>query len=272
MAEAFSAWRKAMESSHGKWALITGASSGFGAEYAKLLAQWKANLVLVARRTEPMNELAETLRHEHGVQIVVIGLDLSRAGAAAQLKADLDSRGIAIDVLVNNAGYGMSGSFLDQPMEKIADMMQLNMMTLTELTHAFGRDMAKRGGGRILLMASLLAYQAVPGYAAYAASKAYVLLLGEALHEELAPRGVTVTTLCPGISATSFSEVAGQKLSPIIKMLMMEPKPVVKAGIRAMWARKAGVVPGILNKATVFLDRLMPRSMQRIVLGKIMAG
>lgn len=261
-----------MASADGKWALITGASSGFGVEFAKLLALSKTNLVLVARRIEPMNELAETLRRERGVQVVVIGLDLARAGAAAQLKADLDSRGIGINVLVNNAGYGMSGSFLDQPMEKIASMMQLNVMTLTELTHAFGRDMAKRGGGHILLMGSLLAFQAVPGYAAYAASKAYVLLLGEAMHQELAPRGVTVTTLCPGISATSFSEVAGQKLSPIIKMLMMEPRPVVKAGIRAMWSRKAGVVPGILNKATVFLDRLMPRSMQRRILGKIMAG
>ena len=261
-----------MASSDGKWALITGASSGFGVEYAKLLAQWKANLVLVARRTEPMNDLAETLRREHGVQVVVIGLDLARPGATAQLKADLDSRGIAIDVLVNNAGYGMSGSFLDQPMEKIADMMRLNMMTLTELTHAFGRDMAKRGAGHILLMASLLAYQAVPGYAAYAATKAYVLLLGEALHQELAPHGVTVTTLCPGFSATSFGEVAGQKLSPIMKMLMMEPRPVVIAGVLEMWAQKASVVPGWLNKATVFLDRLMPLSMQRAVLGKIVAG
>lgn len=166
----------------------------------------------------------------------------------------------------------MHGSFLDQQLQKITDMMQVNMTTVTELTHAFARDMVKRGGGHILLLASLLGYQAVPGDAAYAATKAYVLLFGEALHRELEPHGVTVTALCPGLSATSFGEVAGQKLSPLLKMMIMEPHAVAKVGVLAMLGRRATVVPGFLNKATVFLDRLMPRSMQRTVLGKIMAG
>jgi short-subunit dehydrogenase len=261
-----------MEDLHNRWALVTGASSGFGVQFARLLAERKANLVLVARRTEPMERLAEELRQSHFVQVVVEGMNLSRAGVGAELKARLDARGIPIDILVNNAGYGMYGAFLDQPLDKIADMLQLNMITLTELTYVFARDMVKRRGGHILLTASLLGYQAVPGYAAYAASKGYVLLFGEALHQELRPYGVTVTALCPGISATSFGEVAGQKLSPLLRMMLMKPYPVAKAGVLAMLERRATVVPGFLNKATVFLDRLMPRPLQRLILGKVVAG
>ena len=147
-----------MENLQSKWALVTGASSGFGVEFARLLAERNANLVLVARRTKPMDELAEELRRKHSVQVVVIGMDLSRVGVGAELKSDLDGRGIAIDVLINNAGFGMHGSFLDQPLQKVSDMMQVNMMTVTELTHIFARDMVKRGGGHILLLASLLGY------------------------------------------------------------------------------------------------------------------
>ena len=132
-------------------------------------------------------------------------------------------------------------------------MLQLNMITVTELTHIFARDMVKRRSGHILLIASLLGFQAVPGFAAYAATKAYVLLFGEALHHELEPHGVAVTALCPGISATSFVEVAGQRLSPLLKMMLMKPYPVAKAGVLAMLERKATVVPGFLNKATVSL-------------------
>jgi short-subunit dehydrogenase len=261
-----------MEVLDNRWALVTGASSGFGVQFAKLLAERKANLVLVARRTEPMEKLAEELRLRHSVQVVVEGMDLSRAGVGAELKARVDTRGISVEILVNNAGYGLYGAFVDQPLEKITNMLQLNMITLTELTYIFARDMVKRRSGHILLTASLLGYQAVPGYAAYAATKAYVLLFGEALHQELQPHGVAVTALCPGISETSFGEVAGQKLSPLLKMMLMKPQPVAKAGVLAMLGRRATVVPGFFNKATVFLDRLMPRPMQRMILGKVVAG
>ena len=261
-----------MENFSDKWGLVTGASSGFGVEFANLLAERKANLVLVARRVEPMAKLRAELQRTHPVQVLVEGMDLSRTGAGAELKSRLDARGIPIDILVNNAGYGMYGPFLEQPLEKITEMLRLNMVAVTELTHIFARDMVRRGSGHILLTASLLGYQAVPGYAAYAATKAYVLLFGEALHQELQPQGVIVTALCPGISATSFGEIAGQKLSPLLKLMMMEPQPVAAAGLLAMTRRRATVVPGFLNKATVFLDRLMPRPMQRIVLGKVVSG
>jgi len=261
-----------MEDLENRWALVTGASSGFGVQFANLLAERKANLVLVARRTEPMEKLAEELRQRHFVKVVVEGMNLARTGVGVELKSRLDARGIAIEILVNNAGYGLYGAFLDQPLEKTVDMLQLNMITVTELTYVFARDMVKRRGGHILLTASLLGYQAVPGYAAYAATKAYVLLFGEALHQELQPHGVAVTALCPGMSATSFGEVAGQRLSPLLRMMIMKPHPVAKAGVLAMLERRATVVPGFFNKAVVFLDRLMPRPMQRMILGKVIAG
>ncbi|HZN45580.1 MAG TPA: SDR family NAD(P)-dependent oxidoreductase [Nitrospiraceae bacterium] len=261
-----------MEDLENRWALVTGASSGFGVQFANLLAERKANLVLVARRTEPMEKLAEELRQRHFVKVVVEGMNLARTGVGVELKSRLDARGIAIEILVNNAGYGLYGAFLDQPLEKTVDMLQLNMITVTELTYVFARDMVKRRGGHILLTASLLGYQAVPGYAAYAATKAYVLLFGEALHQELQPHGIAVTALCPGMSATSFGEVAGQRLSPLLRMMIMKPHPVAKAGVLAMLERRATVVPGFFNKAVVFLDRLMPRPMQRMILGKVIAG
>jgi uncharacterized protein len=261
-----------MRTLQGKWALVTGASSGLGVEFAKLLAERHANLVLVARRTEPMNGLADELTCKHSVRIVVIGMDLSGFGAAAKLKSDLDARGIAIESLVNNAGYGMYGDFIDQKLEAVSAMMQVNMLALTELTHIFARDMVKRREGQILLLASLLGYQAVPGYAAYAASKAYVLLLGEALHQELAPHGVSVTTLTPGIAATSFGEIAGQRMSPLLRVMLMKPHSVARVGLAAMMRGRTTVTPGFLNKAAAFFDRLMPRPMQRTIFGRIMAG
>jgi uncharacterized protein len=261
-----------MENLHGKWALVTGASSGLGVEFAKLFAERNANLVLVARRTEHMEQLAEALRKEQSVQALVIGMDLSQPRAAAELKAQLDARGIGIEVLVNNAGFGLYGEFLDQSVEKITEMMRLNIMTLTELTHLFGREMANRGHGRILLVASVLGYQAVPGYAAYAASKGYVLLLGEALHQELAARGVSVTTISPGKTATAFGAIAGEKSSLLLKALTMKPQAVAKTGVLSVMRDKASVVPGFMNKVNVFMDRLMPRSMQRMVFGRVMAG
>jgi short-subunit dehydrogenase len=136
--------RKHMGDFRSKWALVTGASSGFGVQFANLLAERKANLVLVARRVERMEKLRAELQRAHPVQVLVEGMDLSRTGAAAEIKSRLDARGIPIDILVNNAGYGIYGPFLQQPLEKITEMLRLNMVAVTELTHTFGRDMARR--------------------------------------------------------------------------------------------------------------------------------
>lgn len=261
--------KEPMNSFAGKWALITGASSGLGLEFAHLLASQKVNLVLAARRQEPMETLASELRRKYGVHVLVEAIDLASPGAASRLKGSLDARSVTIDILLNNAGYGLHGDFLETPIERTANMIQLNITTLTELTYLFGRDMAKRRSGHVLLVASLMAFQAVPSYAAYAATKAYVLALGEAMHDELRADGVVVTTLCPGHTATGFDEAAGATTSALLRLLTMMPRPVAASGIRALLQRKAMVIPGLSNKMAAFSNRLTPRSMQRATLKRI---
>src|SRR5215813_5373949 len=261
-----------MNEMNGKWALVTGASSGFGIEFATLLAERNANLILTARRTEPMEKLAEQLRQRHRVNVVVEGIDLSVPGAGAELKTRLDKQGIAVDVLVNNAGFGLFGDFISQPIQEVLAMLRLNILTITELTHLFAADMVKRRTGHILLVASLLGYEAVPGYAAYAASKGYVLLFGEALHAELKPHGVNVTILSPGPASTSFGHVADQKSSAMAGILMMEPRPVARTGILAMLRHRSSVIAGVLNKLIVFSFRFTPRAVHARIMQRAVRG
>jgi hypothetical protein len=256
----------------GKWALVTGASSGFGVHFAMLLAGQGANLILVARRAEPMEQLAERLRTEYKVRVVVEVIDLSTPDAAAALKTRTDAQGLVVDLLVNNAGYGVYGEFVGQPLARTMNMLQLNIVTLTELTHVYARDMAQRGSGHILLVASLLGFQAVPGYAAYAASKAYVLHFGEALHAELGPSGVSVTVLAPGAATTAFGDVAGQTDKGTLQKLKMSPRTVAEIGVGAMLSRRSTVVAGFRNRLIVFLNRFMPRALQREIFRRVMAG
>lgn len=250
---------------NGKWSLITGASSGFGVDFANILAERGSNLVLVARRTEPMQTLAHELMAKHNIRVEVIGMDLSRPGIGQELKTRLDTMGINVHTLINNAGYGLFGEFTEQPLARTLDMLQLNMLSLTELTHAFAGDMVKQGGGQILLVASIGGYQSTPTYAAYSASKAYVLLFGEALHEELKKQGVTVTVLSPGITATNFLAVSGQKPTLYQRLVMMKSRPVAEIGLNALARGRASIVPGWLNSLTAWSNRLMPRFLQRIV-------
>src|SRR6059036_2922654 len=261
---------EAVNSVAGKWALITGASSGLGLEFADLLAARKVNLVLAARRQEPMEKLAFDLRRKYGADVLVEAIDLASPGAASRLKSSLDARSVTIDVLLNNAGYGLQGDFLETPIERTMNMIQLNITTLTELTYLFGRGMATRRSGYILLVASVLAFQAVPSYAAYAATKAYVLALGEGLHDELGPHGVVVTTLSPGHTATGFDAAAGATPSSFLRLITMKPRPVAASGIRALLQGKAMVVAGLSNKMAAFSNRLTPRSMQRVTMHRIM--
>ena len=251
-----------MDTLKNKWALVTGASSGFGVEFAHVLAERGANLILAARRTEPMDQLAQQLRTQYKVNVMIEGIDLGHYGAGINLKKRLDERGIAVDILINNAGFGLFGKFLEQPLSKTLEMLQLNMLNLTELTHIFATDMVQRGAGHILLVSSIGAYQATPTYAAYSASKAYVLLFGEALNTELAPHNVKVSVLSPGVTATNFFAVSGQKATFYQRLMMMQARPVAKIGIRAMLAGKPSVVPGFLNKLTIFSNRFTPRSIQ----------
>ena len=252
------------------WVLITGASSGFGAEFARQYAAQGHPLVLAARRLDRLETLAEELRQQHAIDVLVEQVDLSDVAAVIELHQRLRARGIAIDILINNAGHGLQGTFVDATLDAALAMLQLDVVSLTAVTHVFAQDMRTRGRGKILLVASLLAYQGVQNFAVYAAAKAYVLRLGEALHRELKRDGVTVTVLSPGMSDTGFATAAKQKLTPALKLVMMQAPPVVRAGIRALQAGRISVVPGWANKAIVMFVWATPRWLHQAVFSRIM--
>ena len=252
------------------WVLITGASSGFGEKFARQYAEQGHPLVLVARRLGRLQSLAEELRQQLRIDVIVEQVDLSDVAAVIQLHERLRDRGIVIDILINNAGHGLQGPFLDAKLDAALAMVQLDVASLTAVTHIFAQDMRTRGRGKILLVASLLAYQGVQNFAVYSAAKSYVLRLGEALHRELKQDGVTVTTLCPGMSDTGFATAAQQKITPPLKLLMMQPAPVVGAGIRALQAGRISVVPSWANKVSVILMWATPRWLHQAIFSRIM--
>ena len=261
-----------MTKTNNSWVLITGASSGFGEEFARQYAGQGHSLVLVARRLDRLQALAETLRRQYRIDVVAEEVDLSDIAAVTQLHRRLHERGIAVDILINNAGHGLQGPFVDSHLDAALAMVQLDVASLTAVTHVFAQDMRARGRGKILLVASLLAYQGVQNFAVYAAAKAYVLRLGEALHRELKRDGVTVTTLCPGVSDTGFASAAQMKLTPALNQLMMQPAPVVRSGIRALHAGRISVVPGWANKALVIVTWATPRWLHQAFLSRAMNG
>ncbi|KQW54373.1 SDR family NAD(P)-dependent oxidoreductase [Variovorax sp. Root411] len=261
-----------MATNDDSWVLITGASSGFGEEFARQYAAKGHPLVLVARRLDRLQALAESLHRKYGVKVVVEQVNLSDVAAVTGLHARLRDRAIAVDILINNAGHGLQGPFLDTPMDGALDMVQLDIASLTAMTRLFGQDMRGRGRGKILLVASLLAYYGVENMAVYGAAKAYVLRLGDALHREFKRDGVTVTSLCPGMSDTGFAQAAKQKITFALKLLMMKPEPVVRAGIRALHAGRMSVVPGFNNKAAAAMVWATPRWLHQAIFARIMNG
>lgn len=240
-------------------ALITGASSGLGADFARQLAAEGCHLVLVARRLERLQNLQREIQEQFPVQVTVWSQDLARLRAADMLYDALVEKGLKADILINNAGFGMVGDFLDLDEDREEEMLALNMLTLTRLTKLFGRDMAGRGGGHILLVASIAAFQPAPAMASYAASKAYVQSFGEAVAYELRPYGVGVTVLAPGGVLTEFSEAAGQQLNTWHERVMMQSPEVVAAALNGLERGLPLVVPGLVNQAGVFANRLLPR-------------
>lgn len=246
-------------------ALITGASRGLGADFARLLAARGCNLVLTARAGGELKKLADDLSKRYGVSVAPLSMDLSDAAAAELLEVALRQREINIDILINNAGFGLFGEFLETDLERIEDMLRVNMLALTSLIWRLGSRMAERGRGWILNVSSIGAYQPTPLYAAYSASKSYVLLLSEGLRRELKPKGVIVTALSPGVTKTRFLNVSGQSPSLYQRLVMMESDPVARAGLRALARGRASVVPGLVNKLTVFTMRLLPRRWQAAI-------
>ena len=241
-----------------RWALITGASGGLGEELARQLARRGMKVALTARSADRLEAVAASIGRESGMETRTHAADLSQPGAADALDRWLLKAGIEPDVLVNNAGMGMHGPFVEQNLDQLRAMIQLDVVALTELTHVHARRMATRGRGRILLVGSMAAYQPVPLLSAYAAGKAYVLAFGEALHVELAP-AVTVTVLSPGLMDTGFNEASGYATPASLKRMEMLPADVARTGLDALFAGRSGVIAGRLNRVMALASRVLPR-------------
>jgi uncharacterized protein len=242
----------------GRRALVTGASSGLGAVFARELARCGCNLTLVARRGARLEALAAELRAEAGVEVQCAALDLAPPRACDELLATIVG---PVDVLVNNAGMGLYGRLLDTPWERLAQMIALDVVVPAQLTRLVAASMTARGHGYILQVASVAAYQPTPLYAAYAGAKSFVLSFSEALAYELRGSGVSCTTLCPGITQTEFFDAAAQPPTLYQRLMMMDARDVACLGLRAMLARRRVVVPGWLNKLGVWFSRFSPRTL-----------
>jgi short-subunit dehydrogenase len=240
-------------------ALVTGASSGIGADLARELARDGHDLILSARRIGPMQALADELKAV-GASSTVIAADLGKKGAAAALVQDIEARGLSVDVLINAAGLGANGRFDASDPLRVSEMLQVNVMTLTELTRMLLPPMLSRRSGKIMLVASTAGFQPGPQMAVYCASKAYVLSFGEAIAYELRNSGVTVTTLCPGATETEFAHVADAGSSALFKGLLpvMSPSEVAQIGYQGLKAGRGVVITGLVNKLMVTSSRLSP--------------
>jgi uncharacterized protein len=243
--------------------LITGASAGIGLELAHLFAANKSRLILVARRQEKLTALAEELHQSHGIEVTVLPHDLSDPAAPQAIFDDLTGRGLVVDVLVNNAGFGAVGSVAHLPLERQLKMIQVNVVALTHLARLFLPGMTERRRGGILNVGSTAGFQPGPNMAVYYATKAYVVSFSEALAEELVDTEVHVTCLAPGPTATEFGAVSGMNESLVFKLGAMNARAVAQAGYEGFRQGKALVVPGPMNKLGVFSVRLAPRSLVR---------
>jgi uncharacterized protein len=244
--------------------LITGASAGLGVEFARQGAARGEPLALVARRRDRMEKLAAEL----GGDVHVFAADLAKEGAAASLIAELGAEGLGVGTLINNAGFGLGGKFAERPLDRLSEMIELNVRALTELCHLVLPAMRARGAGAILNVASTAAFQPGPNMAVYYATKAYVLSFTEALHHELKDSGIRVSALCPGPTHSEFSDVADSH-SPTLERMKTPAAPVVAAGLDGLDRNKAVVVPGMKNKIGAQMNRFLTRATMRRIIGRI---
>jgi len=248
-------------------ALITGASSGIGLDLARLFAKDGHDVVLVARSEGKLREIAAELERDCGVTAHVIALDLAQPGAPRKL---VDALPCAVDVLVNNAGFGITGPFVETDLEKELEMIQVNVVALTALTKLLLPPMVARRRGRVLNVASTAAFQPGPLMAVYYATKAYVLSFSEAIADELRDSGVTVTALCPGPTSTGFADAAGMTKSRLFSLAKpMDSAAVAREGYKAMQRGRRVVVTGMKNKLLTQSVRVSPRRMVTLIVRKL---
>lgn len=247
---------------YGPWALVTGASAGIGEEFARQLARMGLNLILIARRKQRIDDLARQLQSANKIQVKPIAVDLSRADFLPSLVSAIGS--VEVGLLVNNAGFGLAGEFLDHELEKELALLDVNCRAALILTHVFGRQMAQRQRGGIIFVSSVSGFIATPFEGHYAASKAYELFLAESLGYELKQHGVEVLALCPGSTATEFHVVAGSR--PVAAMPVA---PVVDLAIKTL-GKKPVAIPGWHNRLLVYLLKFTPRRLHTFLAGRVM--
>ncbi|CAN5610213.1 SDR family oxidoreductase [soil metagenome] len=254
----------------GKTALVTGASSGLGVDFARQLAEQGCHLILVARREDKLREVAQEVTLKYGVEVMVLTLDLGIANAAQDLYDQIKKQGKVVDVLINNAGFGLFGEFITLPWVREKAMLELDIITLVHLTKLFAQDMLARDFGYILQIASNAGYQPVHSFATYSAAKSFVLNFGEALSYELRKTNVHCTVLSPGVTATEFFQVAGQRLTLYHRLTILDSPTVVRIGLKAMLAGRPNVIAGYVNATLAWANRFVPRRLSAIIAHKIM--
>ncbi len=252
-----------------KYALITGGTMGIGYELAKLFAKAGYNLVLVARSQDELQQSANELQQQHGGQVITIQKDLMEPNAAMELYTEVKGRGLTIDVLVNNAGQGQYGLFVEEDMQRYLEIIQLNIVSLTVLTHAFLKDMVARNEGKILQLASIASELPGPWQAVYHATKAYVLHLTEGLINELKETKVTMTALQPGATDTDFFNKADMLDSKIMDSKLSDPAKVAEDGYNALMKGDDKVVSGLKNKVMVGASNVVPDTMLAAQMNKM---
>ncbi len=241
----------------GKWALVTGASAGIGLAFAEKLASLRMNLALTARRVERLEQIAARLAGLHNISVEICQADLAEASGPAAVHAFTEAKGIAVELLVNNAGVGAYGEFRTGDLGRQLDMVRLNCAAVVHLTHLYLPAMVERHSGDILITASTASFQPTPYIAVYGASKAFDLMFAEALAEEVARHGIRVCALCPGPTESEFHAISGVPEQG--HEGRMPAAPVVEAALRALDSGKHMVIPGAGNRWQVYLQRLAPR-------------
>lgn len=249
--------------------LVTGASAGLGEGFARALAAKGEDLILTARRVDRLEALAAELRAAHRVRVDLFPADLADPAAPAKLLADIAAAGLAVDQLVNNAGFGTQGPFAEGDAAAQVGMIDVNCRALVALTRGVLPQMIARRSGGILNVASTAAFQPSPWFAVYSATKAFVLSFSEAIHEEVKPHGVRVAALCPGPTRTEFASVAGMEESMLFKALASDADAVVRDGLRALAGNQAVLVSGVANALMAESIRFTPRFLARRVAGML---